>query len=92
MRFYDLVMVTKTSLSESEHKKLIDQVKSWMGDLKIKDTDEWGQKPLAYAIKKEIAGVYTKFVLEGEAAIPKDFETRLLRESSILRHLLLRTK
>jgi small subunit ribosomal protein S6 len=92
MRLYDLVMVSKTSLSDSERKKLMDQVKTWMGDLKVKSEDEWGQKPLAYPIKKENAGVYTKLTLEGEGAIPTDFETRLIRNDSVLRHLLLRTK
>jgi len=92
MRLYELVLVSKTSLSDAERKKLMDQVKDWMGDVKIKSTDEWGQKPLAYAIKKENAGVYTKMILEGEGAIPVDFETRLLRSDSVLRHLLLRTK
>jgi small subunit ribosomal protein S6 len=92
MRLYDLVMVSRTSLSDGERKKLIDQVKTWMGDVKVKNEEEWGQKPLAYSIKKENAGVYTKMTLEGEGAIPADFETRLLRNDSVLRHLLLRTK
>lgn len=92
MRLYDLVMVSRTSLSDSDRKKLMDQVQTWMGDVKVKSTDEWGQKPLAYPIKKENAGVYTKMTLEGEGAIPADFETRLLRNDSVLRHLLLRVK
>ncbi len=92
MRLYDLVMVTKTSLSDNDRKKLMDQVKSWMGDVKVKTTDEWGQKPLAYSIKKENAGVYTRMTLEGDGVIPADFETRLLRNDSVLRHLLLRVK
>jgi ribosomal protein S6 len=70
----------------------METVKSWMGDIKVKSEEEWGQKPLAYAIKHENAGVYTKMILEGEGAIPTDFETRLIRNDSVLRHLLLRTK
>jgi len=92
MRLYDLVMVSKTSLSAADRKKLVDQVKGWMGDVKIKSEEEWGQKPLAYPIKHENAGVYTKMLLEGEVAIPADFETRLIRSESVLRHLLIRTK
>lgn len=92
MRLYDLVLVTRTSLSGPERKKLMDQVKTWLGDVKIAKEDEWGQKPLAYTIKKESAGVYSKLNLESENAIPNDFEIRLIRNDSVLRHLLIRTK
>ena len=51
-----------------------------------------GQKPLAYTIKKELAGFYHKMQVEGEKAIPVDFEKRLLRNESILRHLVIRVK
>lgn len=92
MRLYDLVLVLKTSLSDAERKKLVEQIKSWLGDVKVKKEEEWGQKPLAYKIKRELAGVYYKMELETDKVIPKDFETRLLRNEDILRHLLLRIK
>lgn len=92
MRLYDLVLVLKTSLTEPQRTKVVDQVKSWLGDVKVVKEDDWGQKPLAYPIKKEAAGVYLKFNLETEKTIPNDFETRVLRNDGVLRHLLLRTK
>lgn len=92
MRLYELVVVLRTSLSDSERKKFLDQVKTWLGDVKVTKEDDWGQKPLAYKIKKEVAGVYHKMNLETEKTIPADFETRLIRNDSVLRHLLLRTK
>ena len=55
MRLYELVLVLRTSLSEADRKKLVDQVKKALGDIKVTKEEEWGQKPLAYAIKKEIA-------------------------------------
>lgn len=92
MRLYDLVLVLKTSLSEADRKKVIDSVKGWLGDVKIANEEDWGQKPLAYPIKHEHAGYYTLLKLEGEAGVPTDLETRILRNDSVLRHLLLRTK
>ena len=50
------------------------------------------EAPFTYPIKKEAAGVYIKFNLETEKAIPNDFETRVFRADGVLRHLLLRTK
>ncbi len=91
MRTYELILVTKTSLSETLRKKLITGVKSFLKDLKIVKENEIGQKALAYNIKKETTGFYWDFALEGET-IPADFEKKLLENDNILRHLLLRKK
>lgn len=92
MRSYDLVVVVRTSLSDEEKKKLLESVKSELKDVKFTKEEEWGQKPLAYSIKKEVTGHYYFLKFEGEVVIPTGFEQKLLRNDSILRHLLLRTK
>lgn len=81
----------RPSLKDADRKKFLDTVKDWLKDIKVKKEDDWGQKPLAYTIKKEAAGYYYQLMLEGES-IAKDFEQRLLRSDNVLRHLLLRTK
>lgn len=91
MRSYELILVTKTSLSDTVRKKLIDGIKTLLKDLKIVKENEIGQKSLAYKIKKESNGFYWDFALEGET-IPFNFEKKLLENDNILRHLLLRTK
>lgn len=91
MRSYELILVTKTSLTDALRKKLITSVKSLLKDLKIVKENEVGQKSLAYKIKREANGFYWDFALEGEV-IPQDFEKKLLENDNILRHLLLRTK
>jgi ribosomal protein S6 len=91
MRLYDLVLVLKSSLSDKEREKQITTVKEWLKDVKVTTEDAWGQKPLAYKIKKEISGFYHKMELEAET-IPTGFEKRLIQNENILRHLLLRKK
>lgn len=91
MRSYELILVTKTSLTDTLRKKLIAGIKTLLKDLKIVKENEIGQKSLAYKIKREANGYYWDFVVEGES-IPSDFEKRLLENENILRHLLLRTK
>ncbi len=91
MRLYELVVVLRPSLKDTERKKVLDTVKGFLDKVKIKSEDDWGKKPLAYKIKKEVSGHYVQLKLEGES-IAKDFETRLIRDENILRHLLLRTK
>lgn len=92
MRLYELVLVLRPSLKEADRKKLLESVKGLLKDVKFTKEDEWGQKPLAYPIKKEIAGYYTQWKFESEAGVPTDFETKLIRNDDIVRHLLLRTK
>ncbi len=91
MRSYELVVVMKSSVKEVDRKKLLDLVKGWLGNSKVTKEEDWGQKALAYPIKKEDTGHYYQLFLEGEN-FPTDFETRLLQNNSVLRHLLLRTK
>ena len=91
MRLYDLVLVLKTSLSEKEREKFLDTVKGWLKDFKLTE-ESWGQKPLAYKIKHEVAGFYHKIQLEGEKALPADLEKKLLNSENVLRHLVLRKK
>lgn len=92
MRKYELVLVMRPALKEADRKKLLETVKEWLGKVKIVKEDDWGQKALAYKIKKEDAGYYMMLQLESEEGVAADFETRLLRNDSIIRHLLLRTK
>jgi len=91
MRVYELVLVLKASLSESQQKKLIDTIKGWLKGLKIVKEEQLGQKPLSYPIKKEIAGVYVDWSFEMET-IPSDFEKKLFANEDVLRHLLIRKK
>jgi small subunit ribosomal protein S6 len=92
MRLYELVLVLRPSLKEADRKKLLETVKGFLTDVKFTKEEDWGQKPLAYPIKKENAGFYVQWKFESEVGVPAGFETRLIRNDDVLRHLLLRTK
>lgn len=89
MRSYELILVLKASLSETNRKKVIDAIKALL-DVKIIKEQDWGQKPLSYSIKKEIAGYYVDIIFELAKEIPKDFKKKLSLNENILRYLLLR--
>ncbi|HUD44791.1 MAG TPA: 30S ribosomal protein S6 [Patescibacteria group bacterium] len=91
MRIYELALVLRTKLSDKDRKKVVDTLKEWLKDMKVTKEEEFGQKPLAYPIKKEAAGYYLTLHLEGET-IPVDVERRILQTDEVLRHLLIRTK
>lgn len=92
MRLYDLIIVMKPTLSEAQRKKFLDSVKDFLKGVKVASEEDWGQKPLAYKIKHELAGVYHLFKLETESSITPGVEKRLLNDDNVLRHLLIRTK
>ncbi len=91
MRTYELVIVVHPKVTEPERKKLVEQVKAWMGSVKVAKEEDLGSKALKYPIKKELTGHYYDFMLEGDS-IPTDFEKRLIAQENILRHLLVRGK
>lgn len=88
MRNYKLVLIAKSSLKDSERKKLLDSVEGMLGSVKAK-TLELGQKPLAYPIKHEVSGNFANIEFEAEG-VPSDFEKRILANEDVLRHLLIR--
>ncbi len=92
MRIYELVLVVKPSVAETARKKLLDSVESWLKTIKITQKNEWGQKVLAYPIKREQSGYFVDMMLETQNSIPSDFEKRLLTNDNVLRHLLIRKK
>ncbi len=90
MRSYQLVVVLKTTLSEANRKKFVETVKSWIGDAKFTKEEEWGEKVLAYVIKREKSGFFQNFVFELKDDLAKDLEKKITASDNVLRHLLLR--
>lgn len=86
---YNLTLVLRSSLKETEHKKLLEGIKALFGKAKITEKS-WGQKVLSYPIKREVSGLFLSWNVDSENVIPADFEKKLLNNDSILRHLLLR--
>lgn len=94
MKNYQLVIVLKNSLEKDARKKFLETIKSWIKDAKFTKEEEWGEKALAYAIKRENSGYYLNFLfdIKDETAFSNDFEKKLAASDNVLRHLLLRVK
>ncbi|MCL4353015.1 30S ribosomal protein S6 [Patescibacteria group bacterium] len=93
MRTYELALILRGSLIKPKRDKLLDKIRSLISDAKITKVDEWGEKALAYPIKKENLGFYFLFELEqaDDKPLPlSDLEKKLLAEEDVLRHLLVR--
>jgi small subunit ribosomal protein S6 len=92
MRNYQLVLVLKKSLTEASRKKLLETIKEWIKGAKFTKEDEWGEKPLAYTIKRENSGFFVNYLFESKEELSKDLERKLMASEDVLRHLLLRVK
>src|SRR5881396_279349 len=92
MNNYELMVIFTPVLSEEDYKaaqkKFTDLVTSNGGELV--NSNPWGLKSLAYPIQKKTTGLY--WVLEYTA--PSDFNEKLkiqlLRDESVLRHMITR--
>lgn len=88
MNNYYLTLVLKPSLEEKVRQELLESLK--MKFAKVEKEDLWGQRSLAYPIKRQTSGYYAHFVIEAEPKIAKDLDKTLRSEEDILRYLFVR--
>lgn len=92
MNSYLLTLVLKPDLEEKARGELLDAVKKKMlgeGGKVVKE-DLWGNRDLAYPIKKSTKGFYVYFEVETSPVLAKDLDKILKVEEDILRYLLVR--
>jgi small subunit ribosomal protein S6 len=92
MRSYQLVLVLRTALKDADRKKFVEAVKDWLKGAKFTKEEEWGEKALAYAVKKEKAGFFYNFIFETKQDSIKDLEKRLMASDNVLRQLIVKVK
>ncbi len=97
MKNYEIMFIVKPTLSEEDIKKTADNFKAVIEDngSKVTGVDAWGQKTLAYDMKKgsEVfkSGYYYVYQVEAsdDKAI-KEFDRLAGISSDIIRHLIIR--
>lgn len=79
-------------MEEKERKSLLDSIsKKLVGkDGKVEKEDLWGERPLAYPIKRQTAGYYAHFEIQADPKDAKSLDKSLKVEEDILRYLLVR--
>jgi len=92
MREYELLVLGKGELSESEQKSLTSDIEKALSDSKgtVEKREDWGKRELAYDIKKQKQGIYTLFHFLAPEDLPKKLEKILSLDESVLRYLLLK--
>lgn len=97
MRNYEIMFIVKPTLGEDEIKGVANTFKKTLeaNGAKVTDVEEWGQKSLAYDIKKGSetfkSGYYYVYQVEAndDKAI-KEFDRLALISSDMIRHLIIK--
>ncbi len=86
---YELLVVLAGTLNESEIKKQLEKWESEIGKIgKILNKAVWGNRALAYKIKKEKRGIYLVMNFEAEGKEIAELDNALRLSTKVIRHLL----
>ena len=94
MNKYEVIFIVKPDLEEAEIKKQADSLKKVLTDKKAKIVEEkaWGQKELAYEIKKYKTGYYFYYLIEANSNAIEEFDRVAKINENLLRNLIIRVE
>lgn len=93
MRDYEIAIILRPGLEETERAQLIERIEGWMinGDESNKpEADHWGQRSLAYPIKNFTEGYYIFYNAKLEPSQVREFERNVVFVDDVIRHLVIR--
>ncbi|MEE9566886.1 MAG: 30S ribosomal protein S6, partial [Desulfobacteria bacterium] len=89
MRRYETVFIVNPELSEDQHQLLFDKLNGLVPEDQgmLVKLDEWGNKRLAYEIKKHTRGYYVLMDFCGDGALVKEIERNLRLDDRVLKYM-----
>ena len=90
MRTYELVLIFHPELDENALNEALDKVKGWItaGGGSISKVDNWGQKRLAYLIRKQREGQYFLLTAEMDPALTSELDRNLRFHEPVIRYMI----
>lgn len=91
MKKYEIMFIVRPTLGEDEIKKVVDNFAGILtsNGAKVTETNEMGQRELAYEIKDFKSGYYFVFEVEAENDVAtKEFDRLALISNDVIRHLI----
>ena len=91
MRKYETVFILDPDVKDQARTDLFDRVKNIITKENgiLLDFDEWGNKKLAYEIKKKLRGFYVCITYGGTGSLVKEFERNLRLSDDVLKFMTL---
>ncbi len=89
MNSYETVFILTPVLSDDQTKEAVQKFESEISSMggKVKHTESWGLRKLAYPIQKKSTGFYFLVEFQGEGNLVSDMEVIFKRDERILRFL-----
>jgi len=89
MRRYEQIVILDSDLSEDERSPVFDRLKELIPQYKgfLIDIDEWGQKKLAYEIKKKPRGYYAQVNFCGYGDLVDEMERFFRIDDRVLKYM-----
>ncbi|MBI2257385.1 MAG: 30S ribosomal protein S6 [Flavobacteriia bacterium] len=89
MNCYETVFILTPVLSDDQAKEAVHKFESDIQSFggKIRHSERWGLKKLAYPIQKKTTGFYYLIEFEGEGTIINDLEISFKRDERVMRFL-----
>ena len=89
MRIYETIFILDPTLDDHAIQKEIKKIEDLITNLKgrIIKTEKWGNRRLAYPIRKKLQGYYTLIYFEGEGNLLTELERAYKLNESCLRYL-----
>jgi small subunit ribosomal protein S6 len=89
MRRYETIVISHPSLSQEERQPFFDKLTDLIseGEGLLVKTDEWGQKRLAYEIKKQTRGYYVLLEYCGNGTLVKELERNIRLDDRSLKYM-----
>lgn len=89
MRDYELIFIIQPNLEDEERVTLVEEIQEWVTAVEgqVTKLDYWGQRRLAYPIRKFQDGFYVLMNLELPADGVRELERRFQLSEQVLRYL-----
>ncbi len=89
MRTYETIFITLPTLPEDEERAAVESLAQVVSDAGGVFTvkERMGRRRLAYPIKKQEDGVYTRFLYDAEPGVPRELDRRLRINDRVIRHM-----
>ena len=89
MNSYETVFILTPVLSDDQAKEAVQKFESEIASFggKLKHSEKWGLKKLAYPIQKKTTGFYFLLEFEGEGDLIANLEVSFKRDERVMRFL-----
>ena len=89
MRKYEVMFILKSNLEEEKRNEVINKFKSIIeSNGEVLSVDEWGNRKLAYEIKKMNEGYYVLITFNANADLPQELDRNFRISDDVIRHLI----